>query len=186
MIMSRLFNWLNQSPDGCLHALALQDENLVWQKVNKALGNQSGGAVTGTPASPTTQNVFRALKTTMAGPKLCPQLQFVPFSYANLTGATGYLPGIGVAGHVYGLYAHKSGTGTTGAFLDIDDAASGNVAGRLFSQKLTTTLDEIAVVWPQGLAFATDLTIGLTSTITGTTEITGAGDVIQGFVVIGA
>ncbi len=167
-------------------ALSLQDENLVWQKVNKALGNQSGGPVTGTAANPASQNVFRALKLQMATQKLAPQLQFVPFSYANLTGATGYLPGIGVACHVYGIYAHKSGTGTTGAFLDIDDAASGNVAGRLFAQKLTTTLDEVAAVWPQGLAIATDLTIGLTSTITGTTEITGAGDVVQGFAIIGA
>ena len=167
-------------------ALSLQDENLVWQKVNKALGNQSGGPVTGTAANPISQNAFRALKLQLATQKLNPQLQFVPFSYANLTGATGYLPGIGVAHHVYGIYAHKSGTGTTGAWLDIDDAASGNVAGRKFSMELITTLDEVAAVFPQGISMATDLTIGLTSTITGTTEITGAGDVVQGFAIIGA
>ena len=167
-------------------ALSLQDENLVWQKVGKVLGAQSGGPVTGTPASPISQNVFRALKLQFATQKLNPQLQFVPFSYANLTGATGYLPGIGVAHHVFGLYAKKSGTGSTGAWLDIDDAASGNVAGRKFSQELIATLDEVAAVWPNGIAMATDLTIGLTSTITGTTEITGAGDVVQGFVIIGA
>lgn len=167
-------------------ALSLQDENLVWQKVNKALSNQSGGPVTGTPASPISQNTFRALKLQFASQKLCPQLQFVPFSYANLTGATGYLPGIGVAHHVYGIYAHKSGTGTTGAWLDIDDAASGNVAGRKFSFELINTLDEVSAVFPAGISMATDLTIGLTSTITGTTEITGAGDVVQGFAIIGA
>jgi hypothetical protein len=167
-------------------ALALQDENIVWQKVNKALSNQSGGPVTGTAASPISQNAFRALKLQMATSKLAPQLQFVPFSYANLTGATGYLPGIGVAGHVYGIYAHKSGTGTTGSFLSIDDAASGNVAGRKASFSFTGTLDEVVGLWPQGLAFATDLTIGLTTTITGTTESSGAGDVIQGFAIIGA
>ena len=167
-------------------ALSLQDENLVWQKVNKALGNQSGGPVTGTAASPISQNAFRALKLQMATQKLNPQLQFVPFSYANLTGATGYLPGIGVAHHVYGVYAKKSGTGTTGAWLSVDDAASGAPGSRRYQTYLVTTLDEASAVWPAGLSMATDLTIGITNTSTGTTEITGTGDVIQGFAIIGA
>lgn len=167
-------------------ALALQDENIVWQKVNKVLSNQSGGNVTGTPASPMAANIFRALKLQMATQKLNPQLQFVPFSYANLTGATGYLPGIGVAHHVYGFYAHKSGTGTTGAWISVDDAASGAPGSRRYQTYLVTTLDEAYAVWPQGISMATDLTVGITTTSTGTTEITGAGDVIQGFVLIGA
>ena len=167
-------------------ALSLQDENLVWQKVNKALGNQSGGPVTGTAANPISQNSFRALKLQMATQKLAPQLQFVPFSYANLTGATGYLPGIGVACHVYGVYAHKSGTGANGAWLSVDDAASGAPGSRKFQSYLVTTLDEAVGLFPQGLAMATDVTVGITTTSTGTTEITGAGDVIQGFLIIGA
>lgn len=167
-------------------ALALQDENIVWQKVNKVLSNQSGGNVTGTPASPMAANIFRALKLQMATQKLNPQLQFVPFSYANLTGATGYLPGIGAAHHVYGFYAHKSGTGTTGAWISVDDAASGAPGSRRYQTYLVTTLDEAYAVWPLGISMATDLTVGITTTSTGTTEITGAGDVIQGFVLIGA
>jgi len=47
-------------------------------------------------------------------------------------------------------------------------------------------LDEAVGVFPQGLSMATDLTIGVWSTATGTTAITGAGDVIQGFAIIGA
>ena len=168
-------------------ALALQDENIVWQKVNKALGNQSGGPVTGTAANPVSQNGFRALKLQLATQKLAPQLQFVPFSYANLTGASGYLPGIGAACHVYGFYAHKSGTGTTGAFVSLDDAASGNVVGRKAQFTFSGTLDEAVGLWPQGLAFATDVTILLAATATGVTGAsTGAGDVIQGFLILGA
>ena len=168
-------------------ALALQDENIVWQKVNKALGNQSGGPVTGTAANPISQNAFRSLKLQMATQKLAPQLQFVPFSYANLTGASGYLPGIGVAHHVYGVYLHKSGTGTTGAYVSIDDATTGTVASRRAQFYLVTTLDEAVGLWPQGLAMATDLDFVLTATATGVAGAsTGAGDVIQGFAIIGA
>lgn len=167
-------------------ALSLQDENIVWQKVNKALGNQSGGAVTGTAANPISQNAFRALKLQLATQKLAPQLQFVPFSYANLTGSTGYQPGIATACHIYGIYAHKSGTGTTGAYLHVDDAASGAPTANRHASYLVATLDEVSAVYPQGLAMATDVTVGIWSTATGTTAITGAGDVIQGFLVLGA
>ena len=103
-----------------------------------------------------------------------------------LTGATGYLPGIGVAHTLYGVYAHKSGTGTTGAWFSVDDAASGAPGSRRMQGYLKTTLDEVFAMYPNGMAMATDLTIGITTTSTGTTEITGAGDVIQGFAIIGA
>ena len=167
-------------------ALSLQDENLVWQKVNKALGNQSGGPVTGTAANPISQNAFKSLKLQMATQKLAPQLQFVPFSYANLTGATGYLPGIGVAFTLYGVYAHKSGTGTTAAYFGVDDSASGDPTKRRVEAYLKTTLDEVSAVFPSGMAFATDLTVGVWTGGTGTTTVSGAGDVIQGFAIIGA
>ena len=166
-------------------ALALEQENAVWQKVHKVLGNQSGGAVTGTAANPISQNASRALKLQLATQKLAPQLQFVPFSYANITGATGYQPGIAGAFTLYGVYAHKSGTGTTGAYLHVDDAASGTPTATRVCTYLKTTLDEFFWVSP-GIAFATDVTIGVWSTNTGTTAITGAGDVIQGFLIIGA
>ncbi len=166
-------------------ALSLQDENLVWQKVNKALGNQSGGAVTGTAASPISQNGFRALKLQMATQKLNPQLQFVPFSYANITGASGYQP-VSTSGTLYGVYAHKSGTGTTAAYFGVDDSASGDPTKRRHESYLKTTLDEVCALYPSGIAFATDFTIGVWTGGTGTTAVTGAGDVVQGFLIIGA
>lgn len=167
-------------------ALSLQDENLVWQKVNKALGNQSGGPTTGTAANPVMQNGMRALKLQLATSKLAPQLQFVPFSYANITGASGYQPGIATAFHLYGFYVEKSGTGTTGTYFNIDDAASGSSASRREQAYLVNTLDQAMGLFPYGVSFSTDLTFSVTTTSSGTTESTGAGDVIQGFAIIGA
>lgn len=172
-------------------ALALQDENLVWQKVNKALNVQTAGTA-GTAASPTSQNAFRALKQQIATQQLGPQLQFVPFSYANLTGATGYQFGISGAFHLYGLWAKKTGTGTTGAILAAYDAETTTAANFMFGAKLSTGVltgsngDEVALIFPQGIAFATDVTIITATTATGGTAITGAGDIVNGFAIIGA
>lgn len=172
-------------------ALALQDQNFVWQKVGKALDVQVAGT-SGTSANPASQNVFKALKLQMSTQQIGPQLQYVPFSYANLTGASGYQFGISGAFHLYGLWAKKTGTGVTGAYLAAYDAESGSVANAKFSAYLSTGVsgggsgDEIAVTWPLGLAFATDVTIITQSTYTGVTAITGAGDVVNGFAIIGA
>ena len=172
-------------------ALALQDQNLVWQKVGKTLDVQVAGTA-GTSANPSSQNVFRALKLQMATQQLAPQLQYVPFSYANLTGATGYQFGISGAFHLYGIWAKKSGTGVTGAFLSAFDAETTTASSGKFSALLTTGNltgaggDEVALIFPLGLAFATDVTLIAGSTFTGGTAITGAGDIVNGFAIIGA
>jgi len=172
-------------------ALALQDQNLVWQKVFKTLDVQVAGTA-GTAANPSTLNVFRGLKLQMATQQLAPQLQYVPFSYANLTGATGYQFGISGAFHLYGVWAKKTGTGTTGAILCAFDAETTTAANFMFGAKLTTGVltgavgDEVALTFPTGLAFATDVTIITATTATGGTAITGAGDVVNGFAIIGA
>ncbi len=172
-------------------ALALQDENLVWQKVGKALSVQQAG-LSGSSASPVSQNVFKALKLTLATSKLAPQLQFVPFSYANVTGSTGYQFGISGAFHLYGVYAKKTGTGTTGTYLDFFDAETTTASSLKAAAYMSTGTsgagpgDEIAWTWPAGVAFATDVTVIAATTATGGTASTGASDVINGFAVIGA
>lgn len=172
-------------------ALTLQDANLVWQKVGKFLDTQVAGTA-GTGGNPASQNVFKALKTQLATQNQCPQLQLVPFSYANLTGSTGFQFGISGAFHVYGLWAKKTGTGTTGTILTAFDAETTTAANFLFGSKMTTGVltgavgDEVALTWPAGLAVATDVTIIAATTATGGTASTGAGDIINGFAVIGA
>ena len=171
-------------------ALALQDANLVWQKVGKALDVQTAGTAL-SAASPASQNVFKALKTQMATQKLNQPLQFFPFSYADLTGATGYQFGISGAFKVYGLWAKKTGTGVTGAILTAFDAETTTAAEFRFASRLITGVtgaggDEVAMTWPNGLSFATDVTIITASTSTGGTAITGAGDIVNGFAIVGA
>jgi hypothetical protein len=171
-------------------ALTLQDPNLVWQKVGKLLSvaqvttGTTGGVAPG--PSPVSQNVFKALKLQLATSQLNFPLQFAPFSYAQITGATGYQVGISGAFHVYAIWAKKTGTGTTGAYLGFSDAESGAPTGMRAQFYMVDTTDEVAAVWPGGLDFATDVTVLPTSTATGTTAITGAGDVINGFMILGA
>jgi hypothetical protein len=115
-------------------ALALQDQNLVWQKVGKTLDVQVAGTA-GTSANPASQNVFKALKLQMATQQLGPQLQYVPFSYANLTGATGFQFGISGAFHLYGIWAKKTGKPVedyyTGRFADIQAGTPEEAAQQL-------------------------------------------------------
>ena len=172
-------------------ALTLEDQNRVWQKVGKTLDVQVAGT-SGTSANPASQNIFKALKLQMSTQQIAPPLQYVPFSYAQLTGASGYQFGISGAFHLYGLWAKKTGTGVTGAYLAAYDSESGAVASAKFSTYLSTGVsgggsgDEAALNFALGLALATDVTIITQSTYTGVTAITGAGDVVNGFAIIGA
>lgn len=171
-------------------SLTLEDQNRVWQKVGKVLDVQTAGTA-GTSANPASQNVFKGLKLQMSTQMLGPQLQFVPFSYANITGATGYQPGMGGAFHLYGIWAKKTGTGTTGTFLDVFDAATTTASTVRDVSYLATGAtgiggDEVAKAFPLGIAFATDVTIIAATTATGGTASTGAGDIINGFLIIGA
>ena len=103
----------------------------------------------------------------------------------------GYQFGISGAFHLYGIWAKKTGTGTTGAILTAFDAETTTAANFMFASKLVTGAtgiggDEVALTWPLGLAFATDVTIITATTATGGTAITGAGDIVNGFAIIGA
>lgn len=168
-------------------SLSLQDGNLVWQKVAKALSVQSGGA--GTEANPATQNAFRALKLQIATQKLNPQLQFVQFGPADVDAATGYVVGVG-AHTLYALYGKKVGTGTTAAFLGYYDKNSNATSTDQKSASLyfKNVKDEAFVMSPTGWAHtnATGPTIASCTTIAGGTATTGDSDSQAGFAIIGA
>ena len=168
-------------------ALATQSANLVWQKVNKALAN----------ASPAAQDAFKALKVVLANQKGNPDLQFLSWTAsgalaASGTGAmsssTGGVAGIAGSGTLYGLYAKKTGTGTTASFLTAHDATD-NVTGTtqtLAVMKFTNVNDERFYIDPVGVVFLVDLTVSSTTTAAGTTETTGVSDSQGGFAIIGA
>jgi hypothetical protein len=159
-------------------AVSLQSGNLVWQKVNQALAN----------ANPSIQQAFKALKTYLATQKGNPDLQFLPFSDADIVTATGYTP-VAAACTVYGVYFIKNGTGTgtgTDSWLTLANGASNETDAEKFMALMTSIADqEVYAVHPQGLAFGTDLTIsGETSAQDGTESTSG--DAGSGFVIIGA
>lgn len=159
-------------------AVALQSENLVWQKVNKALAG----------ADPSIQNAFRALKLQLATQKGNPDLQFFPFGQADVDAATGVAGPTG-AFTLYGFYGKKPGTGTTAAFLEIHNkntvTGSTDVLASLYFKSQN---DERCLIAPKnGIAFSstTGTSIISATTIGGATATTGDSDSQSGFIIIG-
>lgn len=169
-------------------SLTLQDENYVWQKVNRALSVQIAGTA-GTAANPATQNAFRALKLQLSTQKLGPQLQFVQFGAADVDAATGYVVGVG-AHTLYGLYGKKTGTGTTQAFLGYYDKNTNATSTDQKSVSLAFKAvgDEAFGISPNGWLHtnATGPTIACCTTIGGATPTTGDSDSVSGFAILGA
>lgn len=157
-------------------AIALESGAAVWRKVEKAL----------TGASPAAQLAFKGLRRWLVEQNKNPDLQFIPFSAADIVTNTGYSP-IGVPGSVYGIYVKNSGTGDgTDSFFALHNAAD-NASAALFAAVIQDDDDEIVALYPLsgGLAFGTDLTLSAATTIGGATESAeaNAGD---GFVIVGA
>ena len=157
-------------------AIALQDANLVWQKVKIALTN----------ANPASQESFGDLKKYLAQQKKNPQLQFVPFSAEQIIANGGYSPDVD-AHTLYGLYLKgRRTTGTTSSFVDYHAATSNaatttTVAGARFK----VTGQEYALIFPSGLAVETEATISAATAVGGATE-SAAADAADGFAIIGA
>lgn len=160
-------------------ALSLQDGNLVWLKVKQALTN----------ANPGIQGQFKALREYIVSQKRNPQLQFVAFSDALLTTATGYSP-IGEGVTLYGVYFAKTGTSGTGngtdSWLTIANDTS-NVTDATKFVALMTSVDgqEVAAIYPDGLIFGTDITLSGETSAQDGTEST-AGDSGNGFIIVGS
>lgn len=171
-------------------ATSLQDPNLVWQKVTQALATQAG---TGSQAAadPASLNAFRALKLQMATQKRNQNLQFVPFGEADIDAATGYAGPTGTF-TLYGIWAKKSGTGTTRAFVQVrnNNTVTGAGATGVLAEVgvFVNSGDEAVGIYPKGIAFtATTGTVILSATTAGGTgPSTGDGDSQHGFLVIGA
>jgi hypothetical protein len=160
-------------------AKALEDGGKVWQKVKQALIG----------ANPAIQGQFKALREYTATQKRNPQLQFIAFSDAELTTATGFSP-IGESCTVYGVYFAKTGTAGTGtatdSWLTIGNAATNTVDTTKFVALMTSVAgQQVCAVYPDGLIFGTDLTLtGETSAQDGTEST--AGDSGNGFIIIGS
>lgn len=155
-------------------AVSTENANLVWQKVKAALMN----------ASPAAQAAFAGLKQYLATQGGNPDLQFIPFSAADIVVDTGYSP-IGAACKVYGLYAKNSGAGDgTDSFIALHNAADNASAG-FVGGVIQDDNDAFLAIKHNGWSFATDLTISAATAMAGATE-SAAANAADGFVIIGA
>ena len=160
-------------------ALALENSNLVWQKVNKTLANRNPAVVA----------AFKGLKEYLVSQKGNPTLQFVPLNEAVLVQATGYSP-IGAACTLYGVWFIKNGTTGTGtandSWLTIANDTSNTTDATKFVALMTSIAGQQAfAVYPHGLAFGTDITISGETSAQDGTEST-ADDSGNGFLILGA
>lgn len=157
-------------------AISLQNSQLVWQKVAKALAG----------ASPAAQEAFRNLKTYIATQGGNPQLQFVPFSAEQITTDGGYTPVVGTA-LVYGWYAKaRRSSGTTAAFMSLHDATTnGATTTTIDTAKFNLTGQDAFGIHSIGFRLGTDLTVACATAVGGATE-SSAADAADGFVIVGA
>lgn len=168
-------------------AVEVENANLVRQKVKAALGS----------ANPAAQGAFEGLQKYLAAQKGNPDLQFISFSDAQITTATGYSP-VGAACKLYGAYVRKSGTSGTGtgtdSWLTIANDTTNTTDALKFVALMTSVGsapaskirgDEAFAIYPDGLPFGTDLTLSGETSAQDGTEST-AGDAGNGFVIIGA
>ncbi len=158
-------------------ALSTQDGVLVWQKVAKALLG----------ANPAQAAAFRDLKNYITTQGGNPQLQFVPFTAAQIVTAGGFAAA-DVACTVYGVYGKGARTsGTTAAFFQLFAQADNTASTTLitYGTRFMAAGQSFAAVFPSGLAHETALTIAADTTVAGATE-SSAADACNGFVIIGA
>jgi hypothetical protein len=160
-------------------ALSLAAGNLVWQTVKQALTNKN----------PAIQGQFKALKEYLVSQVHNPDLQFIPFSDAQLTQATGYSP-IAVPCTLYAVYFIKNGTTGTGTATDswltiANDASNVTDATKFVALMTSVAGQQVAAVYPGGLIFGTDITLSGETSAQDGTEST-AGDSGSGFIIVGA
>lgn len=165
-------------------ALANEGANLTWQRVQIfLLSNKADEAV---------QLQFKQLRMYLATQQKNPQLQFLSFADADITGAGGIQLGTGTP-LIYAFFVIKNGTSGTGtataSYVKLyDDATNDTTAA---NQRVILSLQAAAdsalymQFNPAGTArFANGVVVGADTTANGTTDST-AGDAGPGFVLVG-
>lgn len=163
-------------------ALALQDSQLVWAKVIKALETQVVGTA-GTGCNPAAQAAFKGLKQYLVEQGGNPQLQFVPFSEANMD-ANGGTPIVDAPCTLYGIYIRKN-TSATDAYVKLyDDVTDDTTAGdQIIAIPLMVENQDAFEIHPRGQAFPTGIVVTEHTTSIGVSDASEGGD---GFILIGA
>lgn len=178
-------------------ALALENANLVRQKVFGALGNQSGTA--SGSGDPYAFYAFKAFFLNWAANKGNANLQFIPIdggaadsgdSSASVDDSAGQDHGIDEACRVYAIYLKKKNTGTDTFYALLDNATTDSHAAGLtvVEVALVSALQQAVIVSPQGFAITLGLVSAAYTTFTdsgGTTHSLSV-DTPNGFIIAGA
>lgn len=154
-------------------AIALENSNLVWQKVKIALAN----------AGPAVQTQFAALKAYLAQQKRNPDLQFIPFTEAQADDAdgTGLLD---APGRLVAVYFKKDATATDNWLKFYNDTTSdADDAEAMIALPLLEASKEGALVYPDGLPFSAGVTVTQHTTQVGSTD---GSDGASGFIIVAA
>lgn len=159
-------------------AIALENPNLVWQKVKIALMASA--------ANPSAVEAFFELKKYLAQQKGNPNLQFVPYSAEQIVTNGGYCPDVDAC-TIYGFFAKGRRTsGTTASFVTVNDATDNSgTTTTVYSKRFKVTGESVAIIDPIGQVIATDITVSGATAVGGATE-SSAADAADGFLVIGA
>ena len=160
-------------------ALTLESHEKVWRKVDAWLANEN---TSGKGCTPAAVNAIRALKAYLIS-KNVTSLQFVPFTEAQADDAdgTGLLD---AASTVYCMYVKKLASGTDNTVKAFESATVDTTSTE---QSLSIPLDvvdqEAFLIYPNGWAQATGLTVTQHTTIEGSTD---GSDGANGFFIVGA
>lgn len=164
-------------------AIATVNANLVRQKAYNAV---YGAGTTALPVSPCHFYLVKAVFLHLAANKGNPNLQFIPYSTADITTNGGYSPDVDACS-VYMWYGRAArSSGTTASFQSIHDATTnGATTTTIATQLINAAGQSFFFTWPDGFPLATELTIAAADAVGGATE-SSAADATDGFVVIGA
>ncbi len=165
--------------------------NNVWIRASIFLSSGVGvaGGIGSAQANEVSVRILQQIRMFLATQAFNPNLQFVPWSDAQVTTAGGLLLGSGTP-RLYVAYAKKSGTSGTGtatvSYLKFYDNATDDTtsSAERLALPLLAAGEEVLYISPTAVAYANGIAVGADTTIAGTTDST-AGDSGPGFVIVG-
>lgn len=165
-------------------AFSGQSGNLVWQKVKNYLSNVN---IASKGANPVSQNAFLALKQYLAQNKRNPDLQLLPIDgLINSSDSGNTVSQVLMAGAItlFAIYLVKKGSTET-IFKYSNNATTAATDGTQEGAIAATVAGDVFVIYPDGRALSTGLTVTEDTTRTGST-LTLAANQMSGFALVGA
>ncbi len=159
-------------------ALTLERYQSVWRKVDAWFSYHDGGS-----SAPAHVAAFQGLKANLITRGI-ENLQFMPFSAADIVTNLGYSP-LDVPAKVYGFYVKNPGTSTgTDSYITLHNAAN-NASVPFITGLIQLVDDEFSYINSRGIDFTTDVTVSGATASGGATE-SAAVDAGDGFLIVGA